>query len=258
MNVKIRLHWFSTSLLLLLLGCTKETAEEIVIDYGYDYFPLEVGDIRIYQVDSIIYDPIALGTKVDSSTAYFREVVADTLIDLTGNVIYRIERYYRQDLADDWIIDKVFVVGNNQDRLVWQEDNLRFVKLVFPVKENQQWNGHLFLDESLIVTVAGEGLEMFKGWSYTTEQLEAMTTIGNQSFDDVVTISHANNENLIEYRFAQEKYARGVGLIYRELHIQDTQCRTCCNMDFAACESLPWAEKAEKGFTVVQRLIDYN
>jgi len=55
----------------------------------------------------------------------------------------------------------------------------------------------------------------------------------------------------IELRLSYERYARGVGLIEREMRILDTQC-------IEACSTKTWAEKAEKGFIVRQKIRDYN
>jgi hypothetical protein len=67
----------------------------------------------------------------------------------------------------------------------------------------------------------------------------------------VVTVQNADSENLIELRLAHEKYARGVGLVYRELWILDTQC-------IEDCIGMTWEQKAEKGFILKQTLIDHN
>ncbi|HRI29187.1 MAG TPA: hypothetical protein PK715_14105, partial [Chitinophagales bacterium] len=39
---------------LLLSGCTEET-EDITLEYGYAYFPIDSGHWIIYAVDSVIY-----------------------------------------------------------------------------------------------------------------------------------------------------------------------------------------------------------
>ena len=56
-------------------ACESEV-EEVDIDFGYDYFPLEVGRSWYYQVDSVIYDPSLGGTDVDSSRTFVRETIS--------------------------------------------------------------------------------------------------------------------------------------------------------------------------------------
>ncbi len=90
---------------------------------------------------------------------------------------------------------------------------------------------------------------MFKGWEYQVLEAGVPDTISGTPFPQVATIRQANMENFIELRFAREKYARGTGLIERELQILDTQQIT---------DTIPWEEKAEKGFILYQRLIESN
>ncbi|MEL6865958.1 MAG: hypothetical protein AAFP19_16145, partial [Bacteroidota bacterium] len=67
-------------------------------------------------------------------------------------------------------------------------------------------------------------------------------------FDSVATIYQADNENAIELRYSIEKYARNIGLVYREMRILDTQ----------AIVDDPWEEKAQKGFIIRQQITRHN
>ena len=251
-------HWF---FLLLMVGCLFDCSEETEVfdrDLGLDFYPLEIGKYKIYELDSIIYDPAANFTRIDTFTSFIREEIADTLTDNTGNTVYRIERFIRKTMDDAWRIDRVFVMSIDENRAFWVEDNLRFIKLVFPFERGTTWDGNSFFDPTLIVTVAGESIEMFKDWSYEVEDVQSNVEINGRNFEEVVTVNNATSENLIEQRTVTEKYARGIGLVQRELSILDTQCEICCNQDFANCQSLPWEEKAEKGFVLKQRIIEFN
>ena len=77
----------------------------------------------------------------------------------------------------------------------------------------------MFNDENRIATVRGETLEIFRNWESSIITIGTMETIGLETFDDVVTIHHANDENLIERRFVEEKYARTVGLVEKKVMI---------------------------------------
>ena len=245
-------------------ACNKSEIEDTGIDdFGYDYFPLEVGRSWEYEVDSIIYDPAVGGTAIDSFRTFIRESVADTLLDNAGEVLYRVERYNRRSDTLPWQIETVLTLSRNEQRATRTEDNLRFTKLVFPVKAGKYWDGNAFFDASRPVFVAGETVQMFKGWQYRILEAGVTATIGGLEFDEVVTVQNADNRylgNFLELRLATEQYARGVGLAYRELYILDTSCQVCCsgNTEDGLCESLPWEERAEKGFRLRQRLIRYQ
>ncbi len=239
-------------------SCTNET-EVFPVDFGYDYFPLEVGKYRIYEVDSVTYDPQLSMVVIDSTTSQIKEEITGTLVDNTGATVFRVERSTRRTAGDPWIIKKIFVQSRDESRAFQVEDNLRSIKMVFPLAAGKEWNGNVFFDSTeIIVMVAGETLDFFKDWSWQILEVGIPVNTGGMDFEAVTTIQLADSENLIERRKAVEQYALGVGLIYREMAILDTQCQYCCDADFAQCGGLAWEEKAEKGFTIRQRLIEHN
>jgi len=244
--------------LLGLVACNQHEVEEVAIDYGYDYFPVEPGRAYYYEVDSLVFDPVVGGIAIDSSRTYIREVVADTLIDNTGAVLYRLERYERTSDTLPWDIRRVYTLQKTDRQAFRTEDNLRFIKLTFPARIGEKWDGHVFFDDDTEVIIGSETLQMFKDWSYEVIGQEEFAEVGTLSFEDVLTVRNADSENLIEYRFAEEKYARGIGLIYREVQVLDTQCNACCGGNYSICDGLSWVAKAEKGLILRQRLVDYR
>ena len=242
-------------LLWLLSGCREET-EEGTFDLGYDYFPLEVGRSYYYEVDSITF----LQGAGDSTLTYVREDVVDTLHDNTGALIFRVDRYERKSDLLPWTIRKVLTLERNEQTAIRTEDNLRFVKLTFPVLEGRRWDGHRFFDDfDLEVFVAGEFIQMFYDWNYRITGIGEPLLLGDLAFEEVATVRNVDRDAIFERRYGIEQYARGVGLIYREAWILDTQCGAiCCQDDIDICESLPWQERAEKGFIIKQRLVDYR
>lgn len=238
-------------LLLLVIGsvicfssCDEET-QVIDLEEGMDYFPLEIGHNLIYEVDSINF--ITGGTIIDSTHTFVRENVVDTLLDNEGNTLYKIERFERKSDTLDWNIRDVWTASKDANRAFRTEENLRFVKLIFPLKEERVWESTAFIDKGMIVTVGGgETMELFKNWESEVLSVNQLETIGGIEYPEVATISHADSENLIEYRYVIEKYAKNVGLVYREMWILNTQ---------NTADGLTWREKAEKGFILRQTLI---
>jgi hypothetical protein len=84
---------------------------------------------------------------------------------------------------------------------------------------------------------------------------EALTSIPFD-FDSVATVEQANSENLIEQRWSMERYAKGVGLIYREQQLVDSYCKYLG--DNAPCVNKSWPEKAGRGYKLTQRIISWN
>ncbi len=235
---------------IILVAACKETPDDYNPNLGYDYYPLEVGKFFEYQMDSIIFDPNG-DTTVFHTTSFLREEILDTLTDNEGNTMYKIEQYERAADTLPWNIKKVLSVALVDNQATRTEDNLHFVKIAFPLAKGNRWKGNSHFDEGLIVDIAGETVAMFKGWEYRVNDFGVADTIGGFQFDETILIEEAENENLIELRRSYATYAKGVGLVARELWILDTQC-------IDDCVGQPWEQKAEKGFILRQTIINHN
>lgn len=248
-NLKLSFLFVLSSMLLFFAAC-KETPDDFKSELGLDYFPLEVGKFIEYQLDSTIFDPNG-DTTVYHSTTFAKETIVDTLSDNNGNILYKIEHFERAADSLPWAIKKVLSISVQDYQAIRIEDNLRFIKLTFPVEKGTSWDGNVHFNEALIVTVAGETIEMFKGWNYRVKAVDEPLAIGAFQFDKTATVEEADNENLIELRKSSAIYAKGIGLVYRELWILDTQC-------IDDCIGKPWEEKAEKGFILKQTILNHN
>ena len=170
--------------------------------------------------------------------------------DVEGEEFYRLERSVRRDLADPWQIADVWLVSRDDEGAYRTEENLRFIKLVFPLTENRTWDHNAFIDDQMFITIAGgETIQMFRNWQSSVETLTSTQNVEGEEFNEVAVVIHVDDENVIERRYVEEQYAKGIGLIYREMLILDTQNTTSTGT---------WREKAEEGFIVRQQLIQRN
>lgn len=237
----------------IFMSCTpKSEIEEFdEFRFGYDYFPLEVGKYWIYETDSTIYDDA--GTSVYHRVSQVKEEIVEEFEDLTGETNYRIERFWRSADSLPWQVTDVWVASADADRAYRTEENLKFIKFVFPPRADKKWDGNVYIDETTIVYVAGESLEMFKNWGdeYEFQSVDVQESIGENTYENVATVLLTGDAVLdsIDRQYALEKYARGVGLVYKDYTILNTQC---------ICPGQSWEEKAEKGFTLKQTLIEHN
>ncbi len=233
-----------------LFACSEGTeTEDLNIDFGYDYYPLEVGKYLIYEVDSITYNIEGSGVEILNSKTFVREEIIDISIDNEGDTIYIIERYERSTPSDDWTIKDVWNTKKDDNRIERTEENIKLIPMVFPLREGVDFDATLFVDEDTEVIIAGESIKAFKNWNAEVQTVGLQDTVAGTTYPDVATIHHADDENLIEKRFSSSKYARNIGLIFKEEWILDTQNLT---------ESEPWETKAEKGYILSQKLIEYN
>ncbi len=188
---------------LLLFSCKKDN-EVIPVSLGYSYAGLSVGKYVVYDVDSIFYDDF--DNSVHQYYFQIKELVQSKYIDGEGEEAYRLERY-KKDTA---------VSPNFQLQVVWNskltpttyqkvENNERFVKLIFPVKEGKVWNGN--------------SLNNRGAWDYECVSAHVPEQIGGVALDSVATVTQFDDgdEILIQRQFYQEKFAAKVGLVYKRV-----------------------------------------
>ncbi len=237
--------------LVLQVSC-EDTKEDFQLDsLGYNYYPLEVGNYWIYQVDSVEY--IDLGAIKDTSRSYVREEIVEEFVDQVGDTIFRIERKVSPTQDYNWKVKDEWATEKNQTRVTRTEENLKYIKLVFPPTENISWDGNSFIPEGTEVFVAGETMDFFLDWSYKVLSLDQTETIGDTEYEKVVTTQNADSDelDLLHRRYVIEKYARDVGLVYKKHTILDTQC-------IEDCEGQTWEEKGEIGYTLEMTLLEYG
>ncbi len=237
------MKYFPLAVVLLgLSSCTEE--QDVSPDLGYDFYPLQVGKYWEYQVDSVVYDDD--GARVDTAQLFFREEIVEQRLDEAGDTVYVAERSERYYADAPWLIREVFSLRRTRTQAIRTENNLSFIKLIFPIRRNKRWDGNLFFNSSLNIPVAGENVQPFLYWEYRYSDVK----------NDTVIVQLADYEiSNKDIRHAQEKYTKGVGLTERTWTILSTQCGGQGTLD---CGNLPWSEKAERGFIISQKLIRHN
>ena len=233
-----------SAIFLTVAGC-KNTKDE-VIDFKYEYYPLEPGHWIEYDVDSIIFSDIALPTVIIDTISYqIREEIASTFYDNEGRETYRIERFRRNSDDDAWIINRVWSLNFETNNLQKVEDDLRFVKLVFPPRRNKKWLGNTFIQTT-------EELEYLEDWEYKYSEIDEPLSIAGISFDSSLTVLQEADSTLLEKTYSIERYAKNVGLVYKELQVLETQRTDPQGI------LLPFELKAQRGFIFRHQIRDYK
>jgi len=231
--IKNLLSW--VILLVVLAGC-KDAAELDPAMMGYQYYPLEVGNYRIYYVTKVKtqFD------KQDTTRYFMREVVKSSFEDQTGEVNYRIERSSRPDTRSQWIADSVFVVSKSLTNVMLLANNARYVKLIFPVKTGKTWIADAY-NENGDFGSEDSGLEKEPytyaavGEAFTFDDPDLIYNNTALQFDTTATIvqgipHYERDEPILTHLDdRKEVYAVGVGLIYRKylkamLCVQEPNC----------------------------------
>ena len=111
-----------------------------------------------------------------------------------------------------WTIKDIWNYTKTNTTLEVVEEDVRFTKLSFPVKENATWNGNA-------LNTIGE-------LNYTYDYINQSETINTTHFDNVLLVVQKDDKgkNAINREYYIEKYAKDVGLVYRE--IKDLESNT--------------------------------
>ena len=194
-------------LLVSILSCSKK---KIVSDeglLGLEYYPTAAGRFIVYDVDSTVYSDLPVDTF--SYIYRIKEKIADSFIDNEGQPAIRLERYikyFNPKLAYDsmpWIIKEIWLANANKKSVQVVESNVRYTKLVFPIEEKGSWDGNA---------------NNTKGrWLYSYDYINRKETINKQTLYNVLLIKQQENKTLISYQYYTEKYAKGIGLVQREI-----------------------------------------
>lgn len=192
-----------------------------------------------YDIDSTVYRDLPLS----SVTFRYRikEKIASRFTDNEGKQAYKIERYikwYQPNKSYDSIayqMKEVWMVNITDKSIQVSERNIRYTKLVFPVQMNAVWNGNAF-------NTLGE-------WRYTYQYIDKTEIFKDISYPEVLKVLQRNDETLISKHYYSEKYAKGVGLVERE--IKEIYSNN-------VIPGLPIEQRIEMGVIYKQTIVNYG
>jgi len=239
---------------LVIISCREP--EPFFTDRGEGYYPLEAGRVLEYKVDSVIFDDAGTVNRLDTFSSFVRERTVDEFIDGEGNTVYRIQREYRKVPDDAWQVTHLWTAASNGYEAIRNEENQRLVKMEFPLYFNRRWSPTKYINTLIQVPVGTETINMYSLWEGEVLSIHQPEHIGDFAFDSVMTCQQADDDNELERRYVREKYARGIGLVFRMDTIVDSRCERIG--DFGPCIGMPWIKKGEKGYIMRMELISHN
>lgn len=225
--------------LLFAVSCSKKKIPENDSLLGLDYYPTTQGKYVVYDVDSTVYTDLPLSSV--TSKYRIKEKIADSYTDNEGKPAIRLERYikkYNPSKSYDsipWTIKEVWMINADKKSVQVTEGNVRFTKLIFPIQESATWNGNAR-------NTIGE-------WNYEYDYIDKKESIGGNSLEKVLNVKQYELRTFISYQNYVEKYAKGVGLVYREIY--DVYSNT-------VVPNIPVENRIEKGLVYKQTLVSYG
>lgn len=197
---------FTCLVLSLLSGCTPQFECGCVAPplTGYEFFYTFTGKSNVYDVTETQY---TLTTNPIVKTYQLKEIAASTFKDTDGKEAIRVERYRRENDSQNWTIDSVFTARRDTDKALKTENNVTYVKMIFPVKEGLKWDGNLYNNL---------GNDAYEMKNVRKPFLDYPITM---------TVVQQNDSTLVDLKKRIEVYAEGVGIIYQE-KINVSYCNT--------------------------------
>ncbi|MDI1234844.1 MAG: hypothetical protein PSX81_11220 [bacterium] len=197
-------------LLLLSIGACRSNKEELVLK-GNEYFPLKMGVIRLYQIDSFLYDNYT--GDIDTFSKVYREEIKDFYIDNAGDTNYVVNLSYYNIFRVKWEVQQSYsrkITGNYALENIYNHTQ---VKLLFPISKYKTkgssyiWNLNMFNND--------EGANV----KYTS----VFTSFdnGKRAFNDCVSIGLQKPEAGAVNNIYEEVYAKNIGLVYRHIDRSD-------------------------------------
>lgn len=228
-------------------ACNKE-AEVLDLPAINDYYPLQVGKYVTYSLDSTVF--INFGAKDTVVKYQVKHQVDGQLTDNLGRPAYRVTRYIRKTAANAWVPDNTFMAVPTDFAMEFIENNMRFLKLKGPIREGFTWKGNSFIDTYSL----NSNVKYLDDWEYTYENVNMSETVGTFNLDSTLhvnqrdeVIGNPNDVNSYsEINFGAEKYAKGIGLVYRNFSHVEYQPPT------------PGRAGYRLGYSVKMTIIDHN
>lgn len=245
-NFRFLFIMFFIILMIGISACTSEKEEVDESELGYEYYPLQIGREWTYQSDSIVFTKS--GTHTDTISAFIKEIITDTLRDLEGNLVHKIDRYIKRTVNEEWNRINSWFVAKDKSKVLRTEENIPLIKLVFPLKSGLRFQSNTFFNEDIKSEVGGEFISVYSGWRPKVESLNA-DIVYNNSLLSGLKINVVNLETIIDLRKVEEYYVKGIGLVRQEMTILDTDGNNPNN---------DWNVKTKKGFKHTLQLIDYK
>lgn len=216
----------------IFVQCCTNDKEVVKVDLGYDYYPIQKGHFIVYTVDSFFYNDFTY--SIDSFSFQVKEKIAAEYTDLSNQKSYTVERYYRKTANESWVLKDIWNTLITSATAEKTEENIRFIKLVFPLKKELSWNGNR-------LNALGEQ-------SYIINAIHAPLTINGQLYDSTLTVLQEADSSLIQKKYALEIYAKNVGLVYKRFV-------DVADKDSVINYTLPLAQRISSGVDYTYRVI---
>jgi hypothetical protein len=232
-----------TLLLFSLFSCSEKT-EEFQTETLAEYLPLQPGKYITYRLDSLVLTDF--GKSLETHSYQVKHQVDVEIKDNLGRPSYRIYRYIRNaDGTGEWANNGSYFVTPLATEVEVVEDNLRFIKLHAPFREGNSWKGNNYLHVDPYPSYKFTLFDSFSSsFDYQGQQYTDVWTVEEEDYGENYPVTEpARPGGKIR---AVEKYAKNIGLVYREYMIVEYEPNTT------------GPDPYYRGFGITMWMIDHN
>ena len=202
----------------LSLQFCKKQKDQFSVTPVSEYYPTQVGKYIVYQMDSTVFTNFETTKEIHSYQ--IKDIIDAEITDNMGRPSFRIRRTIRDSAGTNpWTDIATLMVTPLANSIEYVEDNLRYIKLKAPVKENYFWQGNSYIN--------AEGtLSYLKLWEYNYINVDQPYNINNILIENTVTVLHIDEStgdplsspnNIASKNYSMEVYGKDIGLIYKDL-----------------------------------------
>ena len=154
----------------------------------------------------------------------------------TGAAAWLVTRYLSDTSGDSWTPSETYIVTPSTQTIDMTENNLRFIKLAWPMDLGFSWTGNTYLpyapyqDFFQYSSYANQSLG---SWNYTYMQVNQPFTVNNGTkydstttvlqFADSTNVPIVDPNSFASATYWSETYAKHIGLIYRHTEMWEYQ-----------------------------------
>jgi hypothetical protein len=232
---------------LLLVSCESESIDASTLDRGEDYYPLVSGKYVEYKYDSVFYFNNGLN-KVPTS-GFLKEEIGKVISQTNFESKYELLRYWKRRQQDAWTLSEIESITKTKDKIIVTDENLPFMRMVFPVKEKATWAGNSLFNEDITIKIYGEDLKLYSNWDYLFSAVGKPYTFNTKKFDNCAEVIEVDKSTPLSKRYSRAVYAKGIGQLEREVYMYDTQRPQA---------GKPWETYTEEGYSAKIQYLNHN
>lgn len=165
---------------------------------GIEYFPTDIGRYWIYNVHETKYNSFI------TDTTYNRKDVIHEVYVNNNTLIYELYRFYKPTTTVNWPLqpDSVWAFTTNQNQITIKENNIDYIRLVFPLSTGKIWDGNT-------KNISGPDL-------YEATNFQQPYMVGSTNYSETVNVNEEHTLNFVSKDYRNRVYAKNVGMVYKK------------------------------------------